>query len=75
MAAHVQDLYCELHSVVARTRRLLWTLSIVAFWIEVRTRFHDFMMNGALGWNRPRFQLQGVWVTITAELLCREEFE
>ena len=31
------------------------------------------MMTRTLGWDGPRFQLLGVWPTITIELLCRNE--
>jgi len=43
--------------------------------VEFRTGYHNFMTTGALGWDGPRFQPQGSWVTITTKLLRREEFE
>ena len=75
MVAYIQDSYSEFHSPMVCIRRLLWSLPTIAPWVDFRTRYHDFMMPEVLGWDIPRFQLQEVWVTITTELLHREEFE
>ena len=74
MVGHMQNPYSEFHSVTIRTHQVLFPLSIVAPWVNFKTQYHDFMMTRTQGgW--VRFQHQGVWTTITAELLLREELE
>jgi len=73
--AHAQDPYSEFHSITVRAHRLLWSLLLVSPWVEFRYRYHDFMMTGNSGLDRPRFQAQGAWTTLTIKLLLREEFE
>ena len=41
--------YSKWHIVTACTHRLLWSLPIVAIWVEFTTGYHDFMMTGASG--------------------------
>ena len=59
IVAHMQDPFSEFHDVMARTRRLLWSLPLVASWHEFRLRYHDFMVIGDPGLNRERFQIFG----------------
>lgn len=76
MVAHMQeDPFSEFHDVLARTRRLLWSLPLVAPWHEFRLRYHDFMVTGNPGPDTERFQALGAWCVITRELSLREEFE
>ena len=75
MEAHAQDPYSEFHSITVRVQRLLWSLPPVGPWVEFRQRYYDFMTTGNPGIDRPRFQAQGACVTLTTELLLREEFE
>ena len=63
------------HGVTARMHRLLWSLPTIAPRVEFRTRYHGYLIMGALRWDVLRFQPQGAWVTITIESLRREEFE
>ena len=57
MVAHIQDPFSEFHSVMVRTRRLLWSVPIVAPRINFRAQYDDFMTTEASRWDRPRFQL------------------
>jgi len=72
---HIQDPFFMFYNVVNRARWLLWSLPTVPPWVELKTRHHDFMFFGVPGWQRPRFQAYGPCVTISTELLRREEFE
>ena len=75
MEVHAQDPYSEFNSITVRAQRLLWSLPPVGPWVEFRQRYQNFMMTGNPGLDGPRFQAQGAWMTLTAELLLREEFE
>jgi len=43
LVAQIEDLLSRFHSIMARTRSLLWSLPIVAHWVKFRTWYHDFM--------------------------------
>ena len=75
MMAHAQDPFSEFHDVVARTRRLLESLPLVAPWHEFRLRYHEFMATGDPGVDAERFQAIGPWIAVTRDLLLREEFD
>ena len=53
MVAHMQDPFSKFHDVIARTRRLLWSLPTVVPWVEFRTHYHDYVTTGALEWDGP----------------------
>ena len=55
MVAHIQDPFSKFRSVMALTCRLLQSSPTVAPWAEYRTRYHEFMMTGAPGWDERRF--------------------
>jgi len=44
-------------------------------WVEVRDRYHEFMVPRASRWDGPKFQAHNSWTTITTELMRGEEFE
>lgn len=75
MIAHAQDRFSEFHNITVRANRLFWSLPIVDLLIEFRLRYRHFIMTGNLGWDGLRFQIQRAWVTITSELMLREDFE
>ena len=75
MEVHAQDPYSEFHSTTVRAQRLLGSLPPVGPWVEFRQRYQNFMMTGNPGLDGPWFEAQGEWMTLTAELLLREEFE
>jgi len=69
MVAHMEeDPLSEFHNVMARARRLLWSLPLAAPWHEFRLRYHNFMVTGDLGPDVERFQILRVWYVITREL-------
>ena len=72
---HAQDPYSEFCSITVCAQRLLGSLPPVGSWVEFRHRYYDFMMTGNPGLDGPRFQAQGAWMTLTTELLLREEFD
>ena len=59
MVAHMEDPYSEFYSVTVHTPKLLCSLPTVAPWVEVRTRYDDFVMTRAWEQDEPIFQLQG----------------
>jgi len=72
--AHAQDPYSEFRSVTVCAQRLLGSLPLVDPRVEFRLCYHDFMMTRNPGLDRPKFQAQEAWTTLTTELLLREEF-
>jgi len=59
MIAHAQDPFFEFHNIMVCACRLLWPLPTVDQWVEFKLRYHHFMMTENLGWDGPRFQVQG----------------
>ena len=75
MWVHMQNPQSEFHNVLERTRILLWSLPVVAPWIEFRQRYSDFMITGEPGIDEERFLVLGASNIVTRELLTREELE
>ena len=75
MEAHPQDPYSEFHNTTVCAQRLLGSLPLVGPWVEFRHHYYDFMMTGNPGLDGPRFQAHRASMTLTIELLLREEFE
>ena len=75
MRDHMQNPQSEFHDVLERTRRLLWSLPVVAPWSEFRQRYNDFMITGEPGIDEERFLVLGAWNVVTRALLIREELE
>ena len=75
MRDHMQNPQSEFDNVLERTRTLLWSLPVVAPWIEFRQRCNDFMITGEPGVDEERFLVFGAWNVVTRELLTREELE
>jgi len=73
--AHAQDPFSEFYNITVRAHILLWSLLTVDPWVKFRLYYHHFMMTGNPGWDGPRFQVEGAWVTITSELMLWEEFK
>jgi len=61
----MQDPQSEFHSVLVRTKQLLWYLPFFAPWFEFRLRYHDFMIVGQPGVDGERFHVLGVWNVVT----------
>ena len=75
MLIHMQDPYSEFHSVLERTRTLLWSLPFEFPWSEFRLQYHDFMITRVVGVHEERFLILGAWTVVIIDLLTREELE
>ena len=75
MVAHMHDPYSKFHAITALTRRLFMVTTHGRPLCRVQDPLAWLYEDGDPGLDGPRFQPHRSWVTITIELLRREEFE
>jgi len=61
---HAQDPFSEFHNAMVRRHRLLWFVPAVHPWVEFRLHYHHYIVTGNPGWDGPRFQAKGAWITL-----------